>query len=123
MQFTTPRGELPFEIPDEWWAFAEMSRFTLNGARFYAWDPDRYPTAKAVPITEIEPPQRSAGLDPFKKYKLVPILFAFRSPEGVLPPVEVRPSSSGYGFQLVNGAHRYYASAAVRFPFLPIVVG
>jgi hypothetical protein len=30
MRFETPRG-VPFEIPDEWWTFAEMDAFARTG--------------------------------------------------------------------------------------------
>jgi hypothetical protein len=32
MRFET-RGGLSFEIPDEWWQFAEMDTFTLRGGQ------------------------------------------------------------------------------------------
>jgi len=31
MHFETPGGDVAFDIPDEWWRFAEMDTFTLRG--------------------------------------------------------------------------------------------
>lgn len=123
MHFQTPRGERTFEIPDEWWQFAEMDGFSRNGARFFAYDGESFANAEAVPIADVEPPQRSPEVELFRKHKLVPLLMAFASPEGMLPPVQVqRISASRYRFKLLNGAHRYFASVAVGFPLLPVVV-
>ena len=76
MQFQTPRGERVFEIPDEWWQFAEMDRFSLNGRRFYTYDGERYASAEGIALDEIEPPQRSEGVELLRKCKLVPVLMA-----------------------------------------------
>jgi hypothetical protein len=123
MQFKTPGGEVTFDIPDEWWQFAEMDTFRLLG-RFYPYPFGSDQEIDAVPVTEIEPPMRNAGVPPFKKYKMVPVLFAFSSPECALPPVEVDalPVSSTYRFRIYNGYHRYYASVAVGYPLLPRVI-
>ena len=122
MDFQTPGGEYSFHIPDEWWQFAEMGGFNLNGGRFFAYESKHYRHAEGIPIGDIEPLQRSPGLDLFKKYKLIPILFAIRWPEGTLPPVTVKRSlNPHYRYQLIDGTHRYYASVAVGYPCLPIV--
>jgi hypothetical protein len=123
MRFHTPRDDCVFEIPDEWWQFAEMDRFSPNGRRFFTYDSERYPDAEGIAIDEIEPPQRSEGVELLRKYKLVPVLMAFRSPEGMLPPVDVRRASMpSYRFKLLNGAHRYFASVAAGFPLLAVIV-
>ena len=81
MHFKTPAGGVAFDIPDEWWRFADMDTFTLRG-RFYPYQRlvgDQ--EIDAVPLADIEPPLRNSGVPPFKKYKMVPVLFAFSSPE------------------------------------------
>jgi hypothetical protein len=66
---------------------------------------------------------RNSGVPPFKKYKMVPILFALSSPECALPPVEVDAlAPAAHRFRLHNGYHRYYASVAVGYPSLPVVI-
>jgi hypothetical protein len=123
MQFQTPGGEVTFDIPDEWWHFAEMNTFRLRG-RFYPYPLASDQEIDAVPLAEIEPPMRNAGVPPFKKYKMVPVLFALSSPECALPPVEVDalPASATYRFRVYNGYHRYYASAAVGYSLVPVVI-
>jgi hypothetical protein len=61
---------------------------------------------------------------PFKKYKMVPILFALSSPECALPPVEVDRSvvPPTYQLKVHSGYHRYYASVALGYPLLPVTV-
>jgi hypothetical protein len=90
MRFETPTEQVAFEIPDEWWQFAEMDAFSSKGGRFYPYRPLRdAQEVDAVPLSDIEPPMRNSGVPPFKKYKMVPILFALCSPECALPPVKV----------------------------------
>jgi hypothetical protein len=76
MQFHTPRGDRVFEIPDEWWQFAEMDRLSRNGRRFFTYDGERYASAQGIALDEIEPPQRSEGVQLLQKSKLVPVLMA-----------------------------------------------
>ena len=122
MKFKTPRTGIEFEISDEWWSFSEMDKFKLNGARFYLYTRS-VENAEAVDISEIEPPTRNKNIPPFKKYKLVPVLMAFTSPECELPPVEVVENNSNeYRFKVKNGYHRYYASVAVGYPMFPILI-
>ena len=122
MKFKTPKNGIEFEIPNEWWKFSEMDKFNINGARFYPY-PISAENVEAVAISEIEPPTRNQNIPPFKKYKLVPVLMAFMSPECELPPVEVvNNNSSEYKFKVKNGYHRYYASVAVGYPMLPIII-
>jgi hypothetical protein len=124
MQFETPITGIRFEIPDDWWSFAEMDTFVLRGGGFYPYQQCASAAEiDVVPLTDVEPPLRDSGVPPFKKYKLVPVLFALLSPEGTLPPVEGFMASSGrHRFRVRNGYHRYYASVAVGFSKLPIVV-
>jgi hypothetical protein len=108
------------EIPRDWWIFCEMDDFKPLSP-YYPYAIPRDQTVEVVPLVELEPPQRSAGAPAFRKYKLVPILLAFRSPECRLPPVQVEAANSGpYRFKLVNGFHRFYASVAVGYSHLPV---
>jgi hypothetical protein len=122
MQFRTPAG-MSFEIPDEWWACADMNKFSKGENQSYSCWPGSQ-KVDIVPLAEIEPPQRGDGIPPFKKYKLVPILFGFQSPESPLPPVEVlrQEPPTQYRFKVFNGYHRYYASIAVGYLSLPVFV-
>ena len=122
MQFETPNGT-PFEISDDWWLFADMDSFNRNGGNYYPYPPE-CKDVRAEPLVDIEPPTRAPGVLWFKKYKLVPILLAFSSPECALPPVEVSSVAltGNYRFKVHNGFHRYYASVAAGYTSLPVVV-
>lgn len=121
MNFAVPGSTVRFAIPDDWWDFCEMPHFRPT-SEFYPYT-RACTTAVAVPIGEIEPPRRDPGIPPFRKYKLVPVLLAFQSPQCALPPVPVQPvSSSPYRYRPIDGYHRFYASVAVGYPKLPVVL-
>lgn len=75
-------------------------------------------------IEDIQPPRRNPSMEPFRKYKLVPVLLAFISPECALPPVAVEPlpKGSGFRYRVTNGFHRFYASRAVGYSCIPAVI-
>ena len=120
MRFEVPGSSLHFTIPDDWWRFCEMTTFRPV-SKFYPYARN-CSEAIAVPITEIEPPVRDVGIPPFRKYKLVPVLLAFWSPECALPPVPVEQADNGsYRYRPINGYHRFYASVAAGYSMLPVI--
>lgn len=123
MKFKVPESCVEFVIPDEWWSFAEMHTFSDHGGDYYTYS-HAHKKVQVVLISSVEPPTRSNGVPSFKKYKLVPVLLAFLSPEGELPPIEVQriSSPSQYEFRVLNGYHRFYSSIAVGYSRLPIIV-
>jgi len=120
MRFETPAPGIAFDIPDEWWRFADMAGFRPS-SDFY---PPNESPFEALALAEVQPPARFEGVPLFKKYKLVPVLFAFQSPECALPLVQVieLPEPGRYRFAVHNGFHRFYASVAVGFSHLPAKV-
>jgi hypothetical protein len=124
MKFSTPNADVVFEIPDDWWAFAEMESFDSKGAPCYVPPTCYFEQAELVPLSTVEPPKRDPGTPLFRKYKLLPVLFGLQSPEQVLPPVSVeRIDVPGkYQFRVKNGCHRFYASVAVGYSKLPVRV-
>lgn len=121
MDFVVPGSAVSFTIPDEWWTFCEMTTFRPV-SKLYLYTRN-CSEAIVVPITEIEPPVRDAGMPPFRKYKLVPVLLAFTSPGCALPPVPVEQLDTGsYQYRPINGYHRFYASVAVGYPMLPVIL-
>jgi Type III restriction enzyme, res subunit len=83
MEVSIPGQTNQFEIPDDWWVFAEMEGFRPSGGGYYP-----LPAGidfDVVPIAEVEPPARNQGVRAFDKFRLMPVLFAFRSPECALP--------------------------------------
>jgi hypothetical protein len=124
MQFQTPRGDRFFQIADDWWRFADMGQFSPeDGGGYYPY-PSEVANVHVLPLRDIEPPMRAPGLEPFKKYKLLPVLFAFGSPEGQLPPVHVVASHAdpAYPYRLTNGFHRFFASVAAGYTSIPALI-
>ena len=123
MKFSTPRRDMDFEIPDEWWSFTEMASFHPDGDAYYPYSLCHAGLVQVVPLSLVQPPTRNAGNALLKKFKLVPVLLAFQSPECALPPVEVvslnQPNS--YQYRVRNGCHRYYTSVAAGYTNLPVV--
>lgn len=123
MLFDLPSGAGSFEIPDDWWRFAEMERFRRSPSGYYPYQLRPENDIEVVPIEEVEPPKRNPGVPMLKKFKLVPVLFAFQSPECALPAVQVHRARSGaYRFTVHNGFHRFYGSVAVGYTHLPVLV-
>jgi hypothetical protein len=111
-----------YEIPEEWLGFFDFKQAS-TGHRFYHYG-QCWTNAQTVPLCEIQPPMRSEGVEPFKKYKMIPVLMAMMDPEGSLPPIVVAPLEppSPYKYRVVNGFHRFYASAERGYPSIPVVM-
>jgi hypothetical protein len=124
MKFKTSPTGFDFEIPDEWWTFAEMRKFDRVGEFYCYSEPRKDEVIEVVDLLAVKPPTREPSIAPFKKYKLVPVPFALTSPECNLPPVSVKRvnETNGYRFQVTNGFHRYYASLAVGYTMLPVII-
>ena len=121
MRFRTPRDDHAFEIPDDWWAFVELDSLLSDPGPYYPYKPSD--AVQIISLSEIEPPQRDAGVEPFKKYKLVPVLLAFRSPECELPPIQLAElEGSIYRYRVLNGFHRFYSSIAVGYSHAPAIL-
>lgn len=109
------------EIPDEWFLFSEMDTFSPAGT-FYPYFP--MDGVIVVPISELEPPKRNAGVASFEKLRLVPILMAFASKGGTVPPIDVIASTNGshYKYRVANGYHRYFASIAAGYSDIAVLI-
>jgi hypothetical protein len=120
MEFSVSGSDVRFTIPDDWWTFCDLP--IQLASEFYPYTRN-CKEARAVPLLEIEPPRRDGGVPPFRKYKLVPVLLGFTSPVCAIPPVRVEEiSDSRYRYRVLNGYHRYFASIAVGYSKLPVVV-
>ena len=121
MKFITPRGDVTFEIPDEWWEFAELPNFE-RVTEFYI--PNDGDGVEIVALADIRPFKRVVGTGGFRKYKIMPVLFGLQSPETTLPPIHLTRSvgKDEYPFQLQNGFHRFYASIAVGYSLVPALI-
>jgi len=122
MRFIIPSTDLTFDIPDDWWLFAEMQDFRPQAKSYglpIAAISDRV-NIEIVKISEIAPPlERVASAPALSKSRIVPILLALRT-DGELPPVQIeRIQDNEYKFRLVHGFHRYCASIAAGFSAIP----
>jgi hypothetical protein len=110
-----------FEIPDTWLDTAGMLEFTPY-AKTFSVVPPQNGGLVVVPISGIAPPERAPGVKFFDKERMIKILRAFH--DGTpLPPVEVNDTSTfPYRYKVYDGYHRYYASAAVGFSDLHVIV-
>jgi hypothetical protein len=127
MRFAMPHYPCEFQIPDEWWAEADM-------AGFAAIEPSYRSTrdAELVPLPEIEPPYRKITTPHdwcgFDRARLAHILKGFTTGTRIqpvplleLPPSDL-PSRTPYGYRVLDGYHRFYASIAAGFECLPASV-
>ena len=123
MRFHTPHRDVTFEIPDGWWEFVVVNDLPFNHPHFYAYDRESFPEAEIISLAALEPPRRSPGVESFKKYKLVPVMLAFWSPEYSLAPIHAKRSDNpDYKYQVTSGFHRFYASVAVGYAMIPAIV-
>jgi hypothetical protein len=90
-------------------------------------DPD-YPEllVTIAPLASIAPPRRNVGIEldfgGFKRSEMLRVLQGFARGSSI-PPVRARISAnSPYSYSVYDGFHRYYASAAVGYTMLPLVV-
>jgi len=120
MRFQIPTSDMTFDVPDDWWRFAEMDGFAAR-------HPSYAPSIEAfngqidfaiVPISAIDPPiGREPAARALTKARIVPILLAI-SAGRELPPVQLR-RVPGDRFELIHGYHRYCASIAAGFQAIP----
>jgi hypothetical protein len=120
MIFHTPSG-VAFDIPEDWWAFADMPDFK-PASEYYPCG-QRDGDVQIVPLADIEPLKRNLGVSLFEKCRMVPVLFAFQSRFCDLPPIELHPNGAGqFRYRVSNGCHRYYASIAAGYTHIPALV-
>jgi hypothetical protein len=123
MRFSMPNFPCEFELPDEWWGEAGMTGFRPQGLAYRSTA-----AAMLVPLTTIEPVYRRETCPKdwrgFDRDRLIRIL------KGLVVGAEIEPvplvklpetdyPSSPYGFRVLNGFHRFYASIAAGFEYLP----
>ena len=124
MKIATPLQDHEIDIPDEWWEFCEMNTEYTRVGEFYPYPQCFENNTEVIDIQDIQPIVRAVGTNGFRKYKMVPVLMAFRDPEGLLPPIEVGALKNDpkYRYKLENGFHRYYASLAVGYSRISVQV-
>jgi hypothetical protein len=120
--FIVPGSSIGFVIPDDWWQFCDMENFR-PATTFYLYS-QRDVGVHTVPIAEVRPPERDAGVVGFHKNRLAPILLAFTSDRCAVPAVPVRElaGSDPYRYEVFDGYHRYYASITAGYTRLPVII-
>lgn len=124
MRFPLPLLPAEFEIPDEWWAEAGMSRFTPAATAYRS-----KAGATHIPLRDIEPPVRQPDVTRdfrgFDRSRMISVLAGIAANEEIAPvPVLILPrlpdiSHAPFRFRALDGLHRYYASVAAGFEHLP----
>jgi hypothetical protein len=123
MRFAFPRFPAEFEIPDEWWNQAGMSAFARTRSAY------KSTTDETIALDDIEPvfrlrntPRDCRG---FRRADLVSILKGFAA-DAEIPPIDllIIPqlgdlSGDPFKYRIVDGFHRFYASIAAGFEFVP----
>jgi hypothetical protein len=127
MRYPMPNYPCEFEIPDAWLTEAGLDRFTRTAPAYCS-------TASAVPVPlrKIEPPYRTPstqkdwrGFDHERLVRVLNWMVTGAEIEPVpllkLPSSELR-SHAPYGYRVLDGFHRFYASIAAGFECLPGVI-
>jgi hypothetical protein len=127
MRYPMPHYPCDFEIPDDWLHATGMTGFAASGDAFRS-----HPDAVLLPLTEIEPPFRMIDYPKdfrgFDRARLISV-FEGIAAGAVIEPVPVAtlprgvfPFSEPFKYRVRDGYHRFYASIAAGFRFLPAVV-
>jgi hypothetical protein len=123
MRFAIPVLPCEFELPDEWWREAGMVGFDPAGRPAYR----SIDSGELVPLREIEPPYRKVtSLQDwygFSMERMVKILQGIASGAVIDDLVQLTrltaDNAACYRFQVIDGYHRYFASVAAGFGFIP----
>ena len=128
MHFSHPA---PFEIPDAVWAaagaqgarpaaqcyVASAYRDALSGNPHYDLP------VECVPLDLIVPPVRTGGAPWFVDERLLRSLHGMVAGEAVPAVLGQRPNDDPAALvEIVDGMHRFYASAALGFTHLPVAI-
>jgi hypothetical protein len=127
MRAPMPNYPCEFEIPDEWWVAAGMTDFVTSRPAYRSCA-----SAKLIPLREIEPPHLDLSSPRdwcgFDRARMLRILCGLRDGTEMRPvpllelAVDDVPSGKSYAYRALDGYHRFYASIAAGFRFLPASV-
>lgn len=124
LYFDLPGGGC-FPLLAAWWVEAGMDDFQRETEAYLL---TVYPAVQLIPLAHIEPPPlggRAHLTDSGFDYgRMMRILQGIARRE-VIPPVEVKLKDhqpGEYRYEVHNGWHRFYASAAAGFPCLPTII-
>ena len=121
MQFSLAHTQLDFEIPDDWWDEAGMVEFQPTSQTYCVAPNDKW-LLKIVALDEVKPPTRSPGVRWFDQTRMVYFLECIVLGDAI-PPIEVHePPNTELRYEVRDGFHRFYASVAAGFKYLPVSV-
>jgi len=125
MRFPFPLFPAEFEIPDEWWNEAGMQRFRPAGPAYRSTS-----AATTIPLRQLEPPFRYPEVPKdfhgFDRSRLTRVLKGFVAGDEIEPvSVLILPpladiSRPPFPYRVLDGVHRFYASVAAGYEFLPV---
>jgi hypothetical protein len=128
MRYSMPNFPCEFEIPDAWLVEAGFDKFTPSASAYHS-DADN---VKLVPLREIEPPYRLRTCTKdwlgFDRARLVDVLKGIVDRANIepVPLMQLPPGNLlvtvQYPYRVRDGFHRFYASIAAGFEFLPATV-
>jgi hypothetical protein len=124
MRFILPGLTAEFEIPNDWWLESGMSDFQQRRVAY------KSPGTREIKITTIEPPVRLTNsqndFSGFDRKRLVRILKGFVADDEidpvsllVLPFASETIQQSPFQYRVLDGMHRFYASIAAGFDYIP----
>ena len=128
MRFILPLFPVEFELPADWWAESGMADFTITGSAFRST-----PEATLILLRDIEPPFRfpESHLDwkGFNQDRMISILQGIATgaeiepvPLYLLPPLPHEFLPAPFRYRVLDGYHRFYASIAAGYEYLPTVI-
>jgi hypothetical protein len=126
MRYPMPNYPCDFEIPEAWLAEAGMDGFTKSASAYRS-----SAAAVLVPLQTIVPPPRFPAAPKdwhgFDRARFVSVLEGITTGAEIepvplleLPPHDIWPPP--YRYRVRDGFHRFYASIAAGFEFLPAVL-
>jgi hypothetical protein len=129
VRFCLPNSSRTFEIADEWLIEAGFQGFHPNSTVYVSQrSPKQTVIAGDLPVEailacQVAPPERDTGVRWFDRDRMVHILRGFVD-GAPIPPVEVQElrDQHRYKYGVRDGVHRFYASAAAGFDYLPVLI-
>jgi ParB-like chromosome segregation protein Spo0J len=78
---------------------------------------------KNVLISEVEPPKRNEGVNHFEEERMLSILRGIKARDHI-PPIEINEleNDNKFKYRVQDGFHRFYASVALGFDCIPVVI-
>lgn len=121
MKIRHPFEPIELDLPDSWVNAAGASGFSPRSGAFLAVENSEWPV-EAVPVLEVTPPRRNAGIAELQQDRSISILKAMVA--GVpLPAIEAFYEPGPLErLNVRDGYHRYFLSIALGFSSLPVSV-